>query len=204
MSGPDVARRAGTRGLDVAMSATRRGRVAVALLSAALLATGAQAEPAPLGAPTVAAAAEAPPPDLVHLARKTATYQAMSSFNDFVYGAVFAGGIAAGGVLAAASLVTEPIVHFLHEAAWNTAPAVDRDEALRRVPVKAATYTMANSGRVFASAWLLTGNPVVAAGMVAFNAVGDAVVYAVNDAAWARFGPEPEAAPAAAPAAGDP
>ena len=52
---------------------------------------------------------------------------------------------------------------------------------------KAATYTLANSGRVFATAWLVSGSPIVAVGMVAFNAVGDATVYAINDAAWAHF-----------------
>ncbi|BBK37978.1 hypothetical protein STAQ_30560 [Allostella sp. ATCC 35155] len=122
--------------------------------------------------------------------------------NDFLYGVVFAGGVAAGGVLAVTSLVTEPVVHFLHERAWGNAPVpADQDEALRRVPVKSATYALANSGRVFATAWLLTGNPLVAAGMVAFNTVGDATVYAINDAAWARFGgtPPPAMGSAGAP-----
>lgn len=165
--------------------------MAAALVVATMVATGARAEPAVPDAAPAAATAETDTAiqfELGRIAGRTATYQAMSSFNDFVYGAVFAGGIAAGGMLAAASLATEPFVHFLHETAWRSAgPPADREDALRRVPVKAATYTLANSGRVFASAWLLTGNPLVAAGMVAFNAVGDAAVYAINDAAWAHF-----------------
>ncbi|BBK31018.1 putative membrane protein DUF2061 [Stella humosa] len=140
-----------------------------------------------------AAAQEPPPPPvdttLGQQAARTATYQAMSSFNDFIYGVAFGGGIAAGGLLAAASLVTEPIIHFLHETAWGeVAPPADADAAMRRVPVRAATYSLANAGRVFASSWLITGNPVVALGMVAFNAVGDSIVYAANDAAWLHFG----------------
>lgn len=160
-----------------------RRPIATALLVGMLWTPGTQAL-----AQAQTVAEPAPPSEVERIARRTATYQVVSSFNDFVYGALFAGGIAAGGVLAVASLVTEPILHFLHETAWGrVSPPADRAEALQRVPIKSATYTLANSGRVFASAWLISGNPVVAAGMVAFNAVADATVYAVNDAAWAHF-----------------
>ena len=173
-----------------------------ALVLAASLATAALAETTPAAAPPAETAATPEASDVTRIASRTATYQVMSSLNDFLYGVVFAGGVAAGGLLAVTSLVTEPVVHFLHETAWgNAPPPADQDEALRRVPVKSATYTLANSGRVFTTAWLLTGNPIVAVGMVAFNAVGDATVYAINDAAWAHFGgtPPPAMGSAGAP-----
>jgi len=176
--------------------------MAAAILVAYSLSTDALAETTPAATASAETSATPGASDVGRIASRTATYQVMSSLNDFLYGVVFAGGVAAGGLLAVTSLVTEPVVHFLHETAWGSAPApADPDEALRRVPVKSATYALANSGRVFASAWLLTGNPIIAVGMVAFNTVGDATVYAINDAAWARFGgtPPPAMGSAGAP-----
>lgn len=130
----------------------------------------------------------APPSEVERIARRTATYQVVSSFNDFVYGALFAGRDRGRRVLAVASLVTEPILHFLHETAWGrVSPPADRGEALQRVPIKSATYTLANSGRVFASAWLISGNPGRRRRHGRNARSRDATVYAVNDAAWAHF-----------------
>ncbi|BBK43398.1 hypothetical protein STVA_34180 [Allostella vacuolata] len=155
--------------------------------------------------PEAAAPAEAAAPTFGQKAGKTATYQAMSSFNDFLYGAIVGGGLATGGLLAAASLVTEPIIHYLHETAWGQAPPpADAAAAMERLPIKTATYAAANAGRVFTATWLLTGNPVIAVGMVAFNAVSDSLTFALNDAAWIRFGGADEAPSTAMGSAGAP
>ena len=155
--------------------------------------------------PGTAAPADAAAPTFGQKAGKTATYQAMSSFNDFLYGAIVGGGLATGGLLAATSLVTEPIIHYLHETAWGQAPPpADAAAAMERLPIKTATYAAANAGRVFTATWLLTGNPVIAVGMVAFNAVTDSLTFALNDAAWIRFGGADEAPPTAMGSAGAP
>jgi len=154
-----------------------------ARLLAASLAAGCAALPA--------AAQEVPPePDAAasghshYTLYRTLTHQSMASFNDFVYGALLGGGVAAGGALAAASLVTEPITFYLHESVWQALAPHTGPADLGLTATKTATYTLTNMGRVFASGWLLTGNPAFAAGFVAFNAVGDAIVYSVNDLAW--------------------
>ncbi len=123
---------------------------------------------------------------------KTLTYQGLSAFDDFLFGVMFGGGVAAGGILFATSVVTEPFLYYMHETVWGTlAPRTGADE-LELIPAKTATYTLTNMGRVFATGWLLTGNPLVGAGFVAFNALGDAAVYALNDVAWIHFSPIPE------------
>jgi len=86
--------------------------------------------------------------------------------------------------LAAASLVTEPITFYLHETVWQSVAPHHGPAEFGLTAAKTATYTVTNMTRVFASAWLLTGNVAFAAGFVAFNAVGDAIVYSVNDIAW--------------------
>ncbi len=127
---------------------------------------------------------------------RTMTYQGMATFNDFVYATMFGGGIAAGGALAAASLVTEPITFYLHETVWQTVSPHHGPADFGLTAAKTATYTMTNMTRVFASAWLLTGSTAFAAGFVAFNAVGDAIVYSVNDIAWTCIAARHEAAAA--------
>ena len=127
---------------------------------------------------------------------KTITYQSMSSFNDFVFASLFGGnGAAGGGALAALSLVTEPIVYYTHERIWATARATSGRTEMEVLPTKTVTYSLMNSGRVFLSGWLYTGNPMFALGFTAFNAVGDAVTSAGNDALWAAFAPEPKPLP---------
>lgn len=125
---------------------------------------------------------------------KTMTYQAVSAFDDFMFGVMFGGGVAAGGVLLATSVVTEPVLYYLHEMVWGTLAPRTGTAELELVPAKTATYTLTNMGRVFATGWLLTGSPLVGAGFVAFNAVGDAAAYALNDVAWVYFAPIPDTA----------
>ena len=125
---------------------------------------------------------------------KTLTYQSVSAFDDFMFGVLFGGGVAAGGVLAAVSITTEPVLYYLHESVWSSIAADSGATETELIPTKTATYTLANMGRVFATGWALTGNPAIGVGFVAFNAVGDAVAYAANDLAWAYFAPLPDPA----------
>jgi uncharacterized membrane protein len=115
---------------------------------------------------------------------KTITYQTLSSLNDFAFGLVFAGGVAAGGVLAAASTVTEPIFYYIHESIWDAYQHHPENERVDTVAAKTATYTSANMIRIFTTGWAVTGSFVLAAGYVAFNSVADSLTYATNDAAW--------------------
>ena len=64
-----------------------------ALLLAASLATAALAETTPAAAPPAETAATPEASDVTRIASRTATYQVMSSLNDFLYGVVFAGGV---------------------------------------------------------------------------------------------------------------
>ncbi|MGE4221336.1 MAG: hypothetical protein AB7G39_17970 [Alphaproteobacteria bacterium] len=128
---------------------------------------------------------------------KTIAYQSMSSFNDFVFASLFGGnGATGGGTLAAMSLVTEPVVYYIHENLWASARAASGQTEMEVLPTKTVTYSLMNSGRVFLSGWLYTGNPMFALGFTAFNMVGDAVTSAGNDALWAAFAPEPPHLPA--------
>lgn len=123
---------------------------------------------------------------------KTVTYQSLSAFDDFMFGVLFGGGVAAGGILFATSVVTEPVLYYLHETVWGTLAPRAGSAEMELIPAKTATYTLTNMGRTFATGWLLTGSPLVGAGFVAFNAFGDAAAYALNDVAWAYFDPIPE------------
>ncbi|QCG91214.1 DUF2061 domain-containing protein [Azospirillum sp. TSH100] len=115
---------------------------------------------------------------------KTITYQTLSSLNDFAFGLVFAGGVVAGGVLAVASTVTEPIFYYIHENIWDAYQPRSEDEGVNTVAAKTATYTSANMMRIFATGWIVTGNPALATGYVAFNSMADSLTYATNDAIW--------------------
>lgn len=120
---------------------------------------------------------------------KTVTYQSLSSLNDFLFGMVFAGGMATGGALAAVSFVTEPIFYYYHEKLWERS-SNDEDPADENIGIaKTASYVTINAGRIFSTGMLLTGSPVTAAGFVAFNVVGDSVNYVANDLAWSHFWP---------------
>lgn len=120
---------------------------------------------------------------------KTVTYQNLSSLNDFLFGIVFAGGMATGGALAAISFVTEPIFYYYHEKLWERS-SNDKDPADENIGIaKTASYVTINAGRIFSTGMLLTGSPATAAGFVAFNVVGDSVNYVANDLAWSHFWP---------------
>lgn len=145
---------------------------------------------------TVAQVAEESPYSVRNLL-KTATYQSLSAFDDFLFGVMFGGGVAAGGILFAVSVTTEPFIYYAHESVWTAYAPRTGDAELELIPYKTATFTMANMGRVFATGWALTGSPAVAAGFVAFNAIGDAAAYALNDVGWVYFSPVPETTPSA-------
>ena len=133
---------------------------------------------------------------------KTATYQSMSSFNDFAFAATVSRvGAAGGGLLAGLSLVTEPIVYYVHETAWTSAREASGQTEMEVLPTKTVSYAMVNSGRVFLSGLLVTGSPLFALGFTAFNAVGDAATSAGNDTLWAYFAPTDPSAPAEPPVA---
>jgi uncharacterized membrane protein len=122
---------------------------------------------------------------------KTFSYQALSAADDFLFRVLFAGGLSAGAILFATSLTAEPFIYYLHESAWTAlSPRTGTDE-LELLPVRTATFTAANMARVFATGWLLTGRLAMSAGFVAFNAIGDAAAYALNDVGWAYLSPIP-------------
>lgn len=146
-------------------------------------------------APVAAVAQDAPQAEAADASRralyKTATYQSASSFNDFAFAAAVSRvGAAGGGLLAAMSLVTEPVVYYFHESAWTAARTASGRTEMEVLPSKTVSYAAVNSGRVFLSGLIVTGSPLFALGFTAFNAVGDAMTSAGNDAAWAYFAPD--------------
>lgn len=161
--------------------------------AAAIVALGVLLAAAPVAA--LAQEAEEADPYSIRNLFKTATYQSLSAFDDFLFGWLFGGGVAAGGVLFAVSVTTEPFIYYAHESAWTALAPRTGEAEMELIPYKTATFTMANMGRVFMTGWALTGSPAVAAGFVAFNAFGDAAAYALNDVGWVYFSPIPEPAP---------
>lgn len=142
-------------------------------------------------------------PNLAKTATQTAykavTYQALSSLNDFVYGAVIGGGAAVGGALAIASAVTEPIVFYAHEMVWDRLGPEAQNDKDDLILEKTATYVTVGMGRSFVMAWGITGDPSIAAGYVAINAIGDAASYLLNESLWSYIDPY-KVSPAPAPA----
>ena len=123
---------------------------------------------------------------------KSLSYQTLSSVDDFAFGYLFGGGVAAGGILVLANAVSELAVNYAHDLTWAVASrdlAVPEEETRT---TRTVTYTAVNTVRVFGLGLLVTGNAAASLGYVAFNAVADAAVYAANDAVWARYWPEPE------------
>jgi uncharacterized membrane protein len=128
---------------------------------------------------------------------QTATYQALSSLDDFAFGYFFAGGAAAGSILALTNAVTEAGVNYVHDLAWAVASDSSQSASDTRT-TRTVTYTAANAARVFGLGLMITGDPTLSLGYVAFNAVADGGAYAANDMAWERLRPV-TAAPNKAP-----
>lgn len=129
---------------------------------------------------------------------KAATYQTLSSLNDFAFGYLVAGSALVGGAMAAVTTVTEPVFYLVHEMAWDA--AIDRtglDEADLLGP-RMVTYGAINAGRVFGVGLLLTGSPAAALGYVGVSLVGDSLAFAFNDLAWSTFAPRHHATVTAA------
>ena len=120
---------------------------------------------------------------------KTLTFLSLASINDFGFGYAF-GSLAAGGAMVAANLTTGWGLYYLHEQAWI---ASDPEGKLREdtTAVRTATFTVANSARIFGLGMLLTGSPVISGGFVVFNAVGDAAAYAITDRLWTNLPANP-------------
>jgi uncharacterized membrane protein len=128
-------------------------------------------------------AADAPTP------LKTLTFLSLSSINDFAFGYLF-GSLATGGAMVAANLTTGWGLYYLHESAWI---AYDPQGKLPEgtTGLRTATFTIANSTRIFALGLLLTGSPVISGGFVVFNAAGDAAAYVITDKLWNTLGSGP-------------
>lgn len=126
---------------------------------------------------------------------KAASYQTLSSLNDFAFGYLVGGSALAGGLLVLANAATETVVAYLHDRTWAAAvgDTPQAEEATRNA--RTATYTGLNAVRTFGMGQAVAGNPLVAGAFVAFNAATDAAVYAGNDAAFAAAWPAGAAAP---------
>ena len=120
---------------------------------------------------------------------QTATYQTLSSLDDFAFGYFFGGGAAAASVLVAANGVSEAGVNYLHDLGWALATENSNASANDTRTTRTVTYTAVNTARVFGLGLMLTGNAVVSLGYVAFNAAADAGVYAANDMVWEKVWP---------------
>lgn len=126
---------------------------------------------------------------------KAATYQTLSSLNDFAFGYFAGGGMLAGGLLVLANAASETVVAYLHDRSWS-AVAGDTPEAEDATrSARTATYTGLNALRTFGMGQAVAGNPFVAAAFVAFNAATDAAVYAGNDKVFAAAWPAGTSAP---------
>ncbi|MGQ9368983.1 DUF2061 domain-containing protein [Azospirillum sp. ST 5-10] len=151
-----------------------------------LLAVAAVTAPGP-----ARAEASAAPPAVDRTLAKTLTYLGLSALNNFAFGALRYGDLASGGVFALVSITTEPVVYYVHEAAWAALLPHTGLSERDAVPAKTASYTVVNAARVLANGWVLTGSATAAVGFLVFNVIGDSVSYAVNDLAWAHLFPAP-------------
>jgi uncharacterized membrane protein len=115
---------------------------------------------------------------------KSLSYQALSTIDDFVFGYVVGGSLAAGGFLALANAASELGLNYAHDLTWTLfARSEGASEAETRAS-RTGTYTAVNAVRVFGLGLLLTGHATISLGYVAFNAVADAAVYWTNDLIW--------------------
>jgi uncharacterized membrane protein len=120
---------------------------------------------------------------------KSLSYQALSTIDDFVFGYVVSGSVAAGGFLALANAASELGLNYGHDLTWTLfARSEGASEAETRAE-RTGTYTAVNAARVFGLGLLLTGHAAISLGYVAFNAVADAAVYWTNDLIWSVVWP---------------
>ncbi|WP_035691055.1 DUF2061 domain-containing protein [Azospirillum halopraeferens] len=115
---------------------------------------------------------------------KTASYQTLSVLNDLAIVAALSGSMAAGGVLAATTALTEPVLYYAHESVWAGIAQETGQSNAELLPYKSATYATANMGRVFVAGMLVMNNPALAAGYVALGAISDTLTYAANETVW--------------------
>jgi uncharacterized membrane protein len=88
----------------------------------------------------------------------------------------------------------ELAVNYAHDVTWAVVTeGTGLTEADTRT-TRTMTYTALNVVRVFGLGMLITGDPTASLGYVAFNAAADAVVYAMNDAAWSSVWPTGQSA----------
>jgi len=126
---------------------------------------------------------------------KAASYQTLSSLNDFAFGYLVGGSALAGGLLVLANAASETVVAYLHDRGWTVAvgDTPEAEDATRAA--RTATYAGLNAVRTFSMGRAVAGDPLVAGAYVAINAATDAAVYAGNDAAFAAIWPAGTAPP---------
>ena len=138
-------------------------------------------------------------------ALKTVLFQTVATTVTLGVGYVFVQNAALAASLAGIWLVAGPVLYFGHEATWNCyttpvggiggtgAPTVTlrlgphRRVKLSRTVAKTATWRGLTSVTDFTSSWLVTGNPVVAAGYTAASAVIGTGVYFGYEQLWQAY-----------------
>jgi uncharacterized membrane protein len=121
---------------------------------------------------------------------KTFTYQAGASLDGFIFGAWFGNGAVGGLAFGGGNLLLATPLYYAHEMLWNRfGPDPNTTDPVRLGVIKVLTYRVISTTRVLTTGYLLTGSPLLAGGYAVANNVIEAMVYFVNDLAWARFGP---------------
>jgi len=171
----------------VAPARSRRALLAAALLLVcmALWSGVASAQTAP---PEPAPLAE----NATSLLPKTIIFAAVASLMDVAVGSIVTGDVVTGTAVAVVAASSGWLLFQVHEMAWARLAPNDQ-ESENRVVTKTATFTAANSIRLFTVGMLFTQNILVSLSFVALDAVADAGSYVVTDRIWAFFVPPPVA-----------
>ena len=130
--------------------------------------------------PTPPAATPAPLADnAVAVLPKTITYGVIAAAIDVAIGSVITGDVVTGTAMAAVGTTSSWLLYQVHEMAWAQMEPADGS-----TPVKTATFTVANTIRLFGIGMMFTQNVALSVSFVVLDGVGEAAAYVLTNRIW--------------------